>query len=72
MKEIGDITLEELMAEEFGVTVRKNPKFGYNVTLIDEDDEEIIGEGVHPYAIESFASLCRRFLSSLEACDYAL
>lgn len=67
MKVIGDITLEELMAEEFGVILKRHPKFGFNVTLVNEDDEEVIGEGVHPCAIESFASLCRHFLSSLEA-----
>jgi hypothetical protein len=61
---IGEITLEQLMAEDYYVHIKNHPKFGYDVTLECEEDPSntVSGVGVHPDAMESFASLCRAFL----------
>ena len=70
---IGDVTLEQLMAEDYYVFIKNHPKFGYNVTLVsDEVEDDVVGVGIHPDAMESFASLCREFLRKYEACQEEL
>lgn len=61
---IGEITLEQLMAEDYYIFIKNHPKFGYNVELECEEAPEnsVEGVGIHPDAMESFASLCRAFL----------
>lgn len=64
---IGEISLEELMGEDYYVFLRLNPKFGVDMTLIsDEVDEDVVTTAVHPAAIESMATFCRRFLKQYE------
>jgi hypothetical protein len=51
------------MAEDFSVWIGNNKKFGFDLQIEGDDPNEVIDEeGVHPYAMESFADLCRRFL----------
>jgi len=70
---IGEVTLEQLMAEDYYVFIKNHPKYGYNVSLVsDEVEDDVIGVGVHPDAIESFASLCRTFLRAYEKCQEEL
>lgn len=60
---INEVTLYDLMAEDFTVWVGKNKKFGFDLEIEGDDETLKIEEaGVHPYAMESFADLCRRFL----------
>jgi hypothetical protein len=68
---IGEITLEQLMGEDYYVHIKNHERFGYNVELECEEAPEssVSGEGVHPDAMESFASLCREFLRKYEQCQ---
>jgi len=60
---INEITLYDLMAEDFSVWVGKNKSFGFDLQIEGDDTTLAIEEkGVHPFAMESFADLCRRFL----------
>lgn len=60
---MNDVTLYDLMAEDYSVWVSKNDKFGFDLQIESDDCDLAINEkGVHPYAMESFADLCRRFL----------
>lgn len=70
---IGDITLEQLMSEDYYVIMKNNPKFGFNITLLsDELAHDVVSEGVHPDAMASFAFLCRNFLWEYEKCEKEL
>lgn len=64
-KTINDITLYDLMAEDFCVWVGKNNKFGYDLHIegYENDSPEVEEEGIHPCAIDSMADFCNRFLS---------
>ena len=65
MKTINDITLYDLMAEDLDVWMKKKPNgFGFNLQMDDENGEVLLdAEGVHPYAADSFADFCRRYLA---------
>ena len=69
---IGDVTLEQLMSEDYYVWIKNHPKFGYNVTLESEQGESVSADGVHPDAMESFATLCRTFLRAYDTCQEEL
>ena len=63
MKTLNEITLYDLMSEDLDIWVSKNKDFGYILQIDNEDGESIIDEkGIHPFAMESYASVCRRFL----------
>ena len=67
MKTLTEMSLYDLMAEELNVIVLRNEKFGFDVYLENEDGEKIMNEdGVHPYAADSFANLCQRYLTAYE------
>lgn len=62
-RNICEVTLYDLMAEDFTVWVGKNKQFGFDLEIEGDDETLKIEEsGVHPYAMDSFADLCRRFL----------
>jgi hypothetical protein len=67
-KSISNISLYELMAEDFSIHLGKNSKFGYNLYLegYENDSPEIEETEIHPAAIDSFAHICRRFLEQYE------
>lgn len=70
---IDAVTLGELMADDLYVWVKSHPKFGYNLKIENYDDEVIVDhEGIHPDAMESFASLCRTFLRAYDKCQEEL
>jgi hypothetical protein len=57
------ISLYDLMAEDFSVWVKRNKKFGFDLQIEGDDPTERIEiSGVHSYAMESFSDFCRRFL----------
>ena len=63
MKTMNDVTLYDLMAEDLDVWITKNKTFGFDLQIDNENGETIVDEeGVHPFAIESYADMCRRFL----------
>lgn len=69
MATICDLTLHELMAEEFDVFVKRNKKFGFDLDIEgwEEESPRVHDKGIHPCAIESLAAFCRRFLMSYDA-----
>ena len=67
MKSFETMTLGELMAEDLELWLTKDSKFGFNLTIEDDKGELVLDEkGVHPYAIESFADFCRRYVAFYE------
>jgi len=70
---IGEITLEDLMGEDYYVFIKNHPKFGYNMTLVsDEVEDDVVGVGIHPDAMESFAHFCRAFVRKYDECQEEL
>lgn len=60
---MNNITLYELMSEDLDVWICKNKTFGFDLQIENEKGEKIVDEeAVHPYAMESYADMCRRFL----------
>lgn len=69
LKSIHAISLGDLMGEDHDIWIHRNPKFGFDIEIDNENSQTILREeGIHPFAIESFASFCRRFLVSYERC----
>ncbi len=63
MNKFNEITLYDLMAEDLDVWVSENKKFGFDLQIDNENGETIVDEkGIHPFAMESYADMCRRFL----------
>jgi hypothetical protein len=64
MKTLQDITLYDLMAEDLDIWLTKSKSFGYDLQIDDENCQEIVNEeGLHPYATESLADFCRKYLA---------
>jgi len=64
MKTMSEMTLYDLMAEDLDVWITKNKQFGFDLVIDDENGEPLIREdGIHPYAVDSFADFCRRYLA---------
>jgi hypothetical protein len=62
-----NVTLYDLMAEDLDVWVSKNHKFGFNLEIDDENGKPLVKEeGVHPFAADSFADFCRRYLAAYD------
>jgi len=60
---IHDLSVHDLMGEDMSVWVGKNKDFGYVMEIETEEGKTITEKCIHPYAMESMASFCRRFLS---------
>ena len=54
-------TLGELMADDYDIYLSKNKISGYDLE-ISGPDLHLEEKGIHEYAIESFAEICRNFL----------
>ena len=64
MRTTNDVTLYDLMADDIDVWVTKNKNFGFDLRIDNEQGQTIVDEdGIHPYAMESYADMCRRFLN---------
>ncbi len=65
-KTLHDVSVSDLMGIDHTVWIKKNPRFGFDIEVQnDEDTYEVFQEKeLHPYAIESLAEFCRRFLQS--------
>lgn len=67
MKHLTEITLYDLMAEDLDVWVTKDKTFGFNLEIDDENGEPLVREeAIHPYAADSFADFCRRYLAAYD------
>lgn len=63
MKTLSDVTLYDLMAEDLSVWVSQNKSFGFDIEIENDEGQTLVDEkGVHPFAMESYADMCRRFL----------
>jgi hypothetical protein len=63
-KNLEDLNLYELMAQDFDVYVRANKNFGFDIEIESEDGEYKIREkGINPAAMESMADFCKSFLA---------
>ena len=65
MTSICNLTLYDLMAEDFSVAVNKNSQYGYDLHIENYDCKaiEIDETEVSPQAMESFAEFCQKFLA---------
>lgn len=65
IRTIYDLTLSELMGVDHDIWIKRNKKFGFDVEIDNDEDQTIYKDcGIHPYAMESLATFCRRFLST--------
>lgn len=67
MSALTEITLYDLMAHDWDIWIGKG-KHGYTVTLKSDHHHgvELKEKCIHPFAIDSFADLCRQFLSDYQ------
>lgn len=63
---IHDLTVAELMGDDHSVWLGKNKEFGYILEIENEEGKTIIEKYIHPYAAESLADFCRRYLGFYE------
>lgn len=68
---INDLTVAELMGDDHSVWLGKNKEFGYVLEVENDEGEVIIEKCINPYAAESLASFCRRYLSFYEKIEAA-
>lgn len=67
MNTLQDITLYDLMGNEYELHLKKNERFGFDFDVECEEDEKHVQElMLHPCAAEGFAEFCRRYLASYE------
>lgn len=66
MKDALSLTLEELLSQSYYIHITKNPKFGFDIWLEDEDGVPYESKGVHPFAIQSLKELIRSFEANLK------
>lgn len=66
-----DLTVAELMGDDHSVWLGKNKQFGFILEIENDEGTAIIEKCIHPYAAESLASFCRRYLSSYEKIEAA-
>ena len=62
-----NVTLYDLMAQDFELMLKKTSK-GYDL-LMQGEHENVEEQNIHPYAVESFADVCRGFLKCYEAAN---
>lgn len=63
IKSLCEISVYDLGATDHCVWLKKNKKFGFDLEIENDEEQSVYKEeGIHPYALESIASFCRRFL----------
>lgn len=69
-KVIGDLTIEDLMSVDHDVWVKRTGN-GFKLEIENSEDQVTFnGEQIHPFAVDSLATFCRRFLMSYDkACE---
>lgn len=67
MKTIKEVSLYDLMAEDLGVWIKIDEKFGFNLQIDDENGDILMDEkNIHPFSAESFANFCGSYLLAYE------
>ena len=65
LKSVHSISLGDIMGDDHDISIQKNKQFGFDIEIDNDSSQTILREeGLHHYAIESFALFCKRFLSS--------
>lgn len=64
-KTLCDLTLNDLMAADHNVWLERKSHDFYLI-LENEEGEEFSEKNLHPYAVESLAIFCKRFLKTYE------
>jgi hypothetical protein len=59
---IHDITIADIMGEDLNIWIGKNKEFGYIMEIDGENGRALSEKCIHPFAMESMAYFCRRFL----------
>jgi hypothetical protein len=62
-------TLYDVMADDHEVYVKKNKKFGVDISIQDIDQNVVMEETVHDYAARAMADFCRQFLHFYDAME---
>lgn len=68
---LDNLTVAELMGDDHCVWLGKNKEFGYILEIENDEGQTIIEKFIHPYAAESLASFCRRYLNFYEKIEAA-
>lgn len=64
---ISELSLYDLMGQEYELWLTNNKEFGFDLEITSEDEGvKIRALGVHPFAIESFADFCKRFVNQYD------
>ena len=65
---ISNISLEDLMAEDYSLQIKKNSLHGFDLTIdcLQLTDFHVEDGAIHPYAMDSFANFCEQFLKQYE------
>jgi len=50
------------MADDHNVWLRNDKYFGFVIELEDDEGNQTMEEGLHPYAAEGLADFCKRYL----------
>lgn len=66
-----DLSIAELMGNDHSVWLSKNKQFGFILEIENDEGQTIIEKCIHPYAAESLASFCRRYLNFYETLEAA-
>ena len=66
-----DLSIAELMGDDHSVWLSKNKQFGFILEIENDEGQTIIEKCIHPYAAESLASFCRRYLNFYETLEAA-
>jgi hypothetical protein len=66
-----DLSIAELMGDDHHVWLGKNKQFGFVLEIENDEGQTIIEKCIHPYAAESLASFCRRYLNFYEQLEAA-
>ena len=67
IKSLSEINVYDLGGIDHYVILKRNSQFGFDLEIENEEDHTTYQDhGIHPYAIESLATFCRRFLHGYE------
>lgn len=66
-----DLSIAELMGDDHSVWLAKNKEFGYILEIENDEGQAIIEKCIHPFAAESLADFCRRYLSFYDKIEAA-
>lgn len=67
IKSLSEINVYDLGGIDHYVILKRNDKFGFDLEIENEEDQTTYqNTGIHPYAIDSLATFCRRFLHGYE------